>query len=158
HPLASTIKDALNKSDFTRALGGARAVVTLYERGGLTSPRMVIAHELEGNLLEIAQQQVQRAEAASDAQVKVVHLGIAAFLAGAAMKDGLRRLCEANALAYDSQRTTLAKLQTVLYRPSSDVTVINASENKQITSWGDTRNKADHGKLSELTHSEVLSM
>jgi hypothetical protein len=36
--------------------------------------------------------------------------------------------------------------------------VITASDNKQITSWGDVRNKADHGKLSQLTHSEVLAM
>jgi hypothetical protein len=36
--------------------------------------------------------------------------------------------------------------------------VISGSENKQITAWGDTRNKADHGRFSEIIHSEVASM
>jgi len=158
HPLTPAIRDALNKANWARAVAAARAVITLHDSGGLTSPRLAIAHELEGDLLEIAQQQVQRAETASEPHIKTVHLGIAAFLAGAALEDGLRRLCDANGLAYDAQRTSLSKLQSVLYQPSSSAAMITASENKQITSWGDVRNKADHGKLSELTHSEVLSM
>jgi hypothetical protein len=32
------------------------------------------------------------------------------------------------------------------------------SENKQITAWGDTRNKADHGKFAEITQTEVITM
>jgi hypothetical protein len=154
----SGIRDALSKADYHRAVAAARAVITLYDGGGLTSPRLAIAHELEGDLLEIAQQQVQRAEAATEPEVKTVHLGIAALLAGAALEDGLRRLCDAHGLAYDSQRTSVAKLQAVLYQPSSSIAVITASDNKQITAWGDVRNKADHGKLSQLTHSEVLAM
>ena len=158
HPLISAIRDALGKADYSRAVAAARAVTTLYASGGLTSPRLAIAHELEGDLLEIAQQQVQRAEAAAQGEIKMVHLGIAAFLAGAALEDGLRRLFDAHGLAYDAQRTSLAKLQAVLYQPASSIAVITASDNKQITAWGDVRNKADHGKLSELTHSEVLAM
>jgi hypothetical protein len=158
HPLMLAIRDALNKADYSRAVAAARAVITLHNGGGLTSPRLAIAHELEGDLLEIAQQQVQRAEAAPEAETKTVHLGIAAFLAGAALEDGLRRLCDAHDLAYDVQRTSLTKLQAVLYQPSSGIAVITASDNKQITAWGDVRNKADHGKLSQLTHSEVLAM
>jgi hypothetical protein len=154
----SGINDALSKADYSRALAAARAVITLYDGGGLTSPRLVIAHELEGDLLEIAQQQIQRAEAATGAEVKTVHLGIAAFLAGAALEDGLRRLCDAHSLTYDTQHTSIAKLQAVLYQPASGTAVITASDNKQITAWGDVRNRADHGKLSELTHSEVLAM
>jgi hypothetical protein len=158
HPLLSEIKDALSKSDWARSAAGARAVVNLHRSGGLTSPRLAIAHELEGDLLEIAQEQVQRAETASEAGVKTVHLGIAAFLAGAALEDGLRRLCDTNSLTYDTQRTSLGKLQVALYQPTAGINVITMSENKQVTSWGDTRNKADHGKLSDLSHSEVLAM
>jgi hypothetical protein len=158
HPLMSGIRDALSKADYSRAVAATRAVITLYEGGGLTSPRLAIAHELEGDILEIAQQQVQRVEAATEPEVKTVHLGIAAFLAGAALEDGLRRLCDAHGLAYDAQRTSVAKLQALLYQPSSNIAVITASDNKQITAWGDVRNKADHGKLSQLTHSEVLAM
>jgi hypothetical protein len=158
HPLMSEIRDALSKADYSRAVAAARTVITLYEGGGLTSPRLAIAHELEGDLLEIAQQQVQRAERTTEPEVKTVNLGIAAFLAGAALEDGLRRLCDAHALPYDTKRTSLAQLQAVLYQPSSNIAVITASDNKQITAWGDARNKADHGKLSELTHAEVLAM
>src|SRR5437867_11729901 len=86
HPLVFGIRDALSKADYARAVAAARAVITLYHGGGLTSPRLAIAHELEGDLLETAQQQVQRAEATTEPQVKTVHLGIAAFLAGAALK------------------------------------------------------------------------
>ena len=158
HPLMSAIRDALSKADYFRAVAAARAVITLHDGGGLTSPRLAIAHELEGDVIEIAQQQVQRAEAATEGEIKKLHLGIAAFLAGAALEDGLRRQCDAHGLGYDAQRTSLAKLQTVLYQPASSIAVITASDNKQITAWGDVRNKADHGKLSELTHSEVLAM
>jgi hypothetical protein len=157
HPLVSGIRDVLTKADYNRAVAASRAVITLYNSGGLTSPRLAIAHELEGDLLEIAQQQVQRAEAATERGLKMVHLGIAAFLAGASLEDGLRRLCDTHGLAYDAQRASVAKLQGVLYQPSSSIAVISASDNKQITAWGDVRNKADHGKLSELTHSEVLA-
>jgi hypothetical protein len=158
HPLMSAIRDALSKADYFRAVAAARAVITFHDGGGLTSPRLAIAHELAGDVLEIAQQQVQRAEAATEGEIKKLHLGIAAFLAGAALEDGLRRLCDAHGLGYDTQRTSLAKLQTVLYQPASSIAVITASDNKQITAWGDVSNKADHGKLSELTHSEVLAM
>jgi hypothetical protein len=45
-----------------------------------------------------------------------------------------------------------------MYQPSKGVEHISNSENKQITAWGDTRNKADHGKFSELTQTEVISI
>lgn len=106
HPLAGTIRHALEKSDYLHAAAGARAVAKLYETSGLGSARLAIAHELEGDILQIAQQQMRRAEI--------------------------------------SRATGIA--------------IISASENKQMTAWGATRNSADHGKLSELTRSEVLSM
>ena len=58
----------------------------------------------------------------------------------------------------NAQRSTIAKLQPALYQPSKQTEIISGSDNKQITACGDTRNKADHGKFSELTFSEVLSM
>ena len=60
--------------------------------------------------------------------------------------------------AYDQQRTSIAKLQGALYQPSNQVELISLSENKQITVWGDTRNKADHGKFAEITQTEVTAM
>ena len=56
------------------------------------------------------------------------------------------------------KRTTIAKLQAILYQPSKNIQVITQSENKQITAWGDTRYKADHGKFHEITQTEVVAM
>ena len=154
----ATLRGALDKADFYHAAAGARAVAKLYESGGLSSPRLAIAHELEGDLLEIAQQQVQRAEKTPESDTRRVHLGIAAFLAGAALEDCLRRLSDANSLAYDTRSTSLAKPQSALYQPNANVAVISASANKQITSWAATRNIADHGKRTELTQAEVVAM
>ena len=108
--------------------------------------------------MDIAQAQTQAAEMNTDASLKQTQLGIAAFLAGASIEDALRRLCDANSVPYDAQRSSIAKLQAVLYQPSKQIEVISLSENKQITAWGDTRNKADHGKFLEITHTEVLAM
>jgi hypothetical protein len=158
HPLMAALDDALKSADWQRAVAASRSVVALYDEGALQSPRLAIAHEIEGDIIEIAQKQAQAAETSKDATQKHVHLAIGAFLAGAALEDALRRLCDARGMAYDAQRTSLSKLQTVLFQPSKQIEVISVSENKQITVWGDTRNKADHGRFSEITHTEVVAM
>ena len=157
HPLMK-ILDRAREADF---LGEAYAVgisvVELYDEGWLVSPRLAIAHEIEGDILDIAQKQVEASEGNTDATHKQLQLGIAAFLAGAALEDALRRLCDDSGISYP-QRTSISSLQNALYQPSKQIEVISGSETKQITAWGDTRNKADHGRFSEITHSEVLSM
>lgn len=158
HPLAAALKSALEKADPYRAVAASRGVVKLFDEGGLISPRLAIAHEIEGDLLNLAQSQTEAAERAADLQGKQTHLAIAAFLAGAAIEDGLRRLCDAHGITYDPQRASIAKLQSALFQPARQVEVISSTENKQLTAWGDTRNKADHGRFADLTHSEVLSM
>ncbi len=156
HPLYGTLDDALKKSDYGRAVAAARGVVKLYDQGALKSPRLQIAHEIEGDLLDVAQRQTAAAE--TDAAQKQMRLAIAAFLAGAALEDALRRLCDARGLPYDTAHATISKLQSLLYQPSKQIQVISSSENKQIAVWGDTRNKADHGKFSEITFTEVVTM
>lgn len=158
HPLMASIRSALEKADHFRAVAAARGVVRLFDEGGLTSPRLAIAHEIEGDLLNLAQAQAEAAEKAAESPNKQIHLAISAFLAGAAVEDALRRLCDANTIPYDAQRTSISKLQSALFQPSNQIEFISSSENKQLTAWGDTRNKADHGKFAELTQSEVLSM
>lgn len=158
HPLMFALKSALEKSDAVRAVAASRGVVKLFEEGGLTSPRLAIAHEIEGDIINLAQSQAEAAERANDLAGKQIHLAIAAFLAGAAIEDSLRRLCDANGVSYDSQRASISKLQAVLFQPTKGIEKISSTENKQLTAWGDTRNKADHGKFSDITHSEVLSM
>ena len=158
HPLLAVLDNALKSKDWQGALAASRAVVTLYEQGSLKSPRLAIAHEIEGNFLDIAQAQAQAAETSKDANQRQLQLAIAAFLAGASLEDALRRLCDAHSIAYDVNRTSISKLQSALYQPSKKIEIISASENKQITVWGDTRNKADHGRFGEITHTEVVTM
>lgn len=152
------LESALKAADSMRARAASRGVVALYDEGALKSPRLAIAREIEGDILDIAQGQAEAAENAKDPAHRQVHLGIAAFLAGASLEDALRRLCDARGLTYDAQRTSLSKLQAALYQPSKQIEAISQSENKHVTAWGDTRNKADHGRFSEITHTEVVSM
>ena len=64
----------------------------------------------------------------------------------------------AKRIAYDTQRASIAKLQSVLFQPAKQIEVKSSSENKQITAWGDTRNKSAHGKFSDIMYAEVISM
>ena len=157
HPLMKKLDDALKSDDPANVLAASRSVVKLFDEGGLISPRLAIAHEIEGDILDIAQGQVEASETNQDANHKQLQIGIAAFLAGAALEDALRRLCDANGISYNP-RTSISSLQTKLYQPTNQIEVISQSETKQITAWGDTRNKADHGRFNEITHPEVLSM
>ena len=158
HPLMTVLDDALKSDEPSKTIGAIRSVVALHDQGGLRSPRLAIAHEIEGDILNIAQKQVEASEKSTDEIHKQIQLAISAFLAGAALEDALRRLCDARGVNYDSQRTSISKLQAALYQPAKQIEVISGSENKQITTWGDTRNKADHGRFSEITYAEVLTM
>lgn len=158
HPLYAVLDNSLKKNDYQIALAASRGVATLFEQGGLKSPRLIIAHEIEGDLIDIAQAQAQRAENTKDSNQKQLQLAIAAFLAGASLEDALRRICDAHGIAYEAGKATISKLQAGLYQPAKRIELISASENKQITAWGDTRNKADHGHFGEITQTEVISM
>lgn len=158
HPLASVLDNALKTKDWMNAAAASRALVTLYEQGGLQSPRLAVAHEIEGSLLDIAEAQAKAAEINKDSGQKQIQLAVAAFLTGAALEDALRRLCDTHGIEYDPARATISTLQAELYQPSKGVEHISKSESKQITSWGDTRNKADHGKFAELTQTELTLM
>ena len=158
HPIMAALDDALKSDDWDKVIAVGRSVVTLYDEGGLSSPRLVIAHEIEGDILDIAQKQVEAAERNIDTTHKQLQLAIAAFLTGAALEDALRRLCDAHGMGYNPQRTSISTLQAALYQPSKQIEVISGSENKQITAWGETRNNADHGRFSEITYAEVLAM
>jgi hypothetical protein len=158
HPIMSAIEKAVASTDWTKAVGASKSVLVLFDQGALKSPRLTIAREIESDFLDIAQLQAQGAEASKDQTQKQVQVRIAAFLAGASLEDALRRLCDSHSLAYDPQRSSISKLQACLYQPSKQIELISQSENKQITVWGDTRNKADHGKFSEITLTEVVTM
>lgn len=154
----AALNGTFERFDWSIILGACRTLVSLYDQGALQSPRLRIAREIEGDLVGIAEAQFKAAEHAADPQTKQTHLAIAAFLCGAALEDALRRLCDRHGATYDPSRTTIARLQQALYSPSSGAEFIDGSENKQITAWSDTRNKADHGKFSEIRESEVNTM
>ena len=158
HPLMQTLKHSVEKYEWYKILGACHTLITLYEGGSLVDPRLRIAREIEGDILDIAEVQLKAADASPDQIQKQIRLAIFAFLAGAGLEDAMRRLCDKHGLQYDAQRTSISKLQSVLYSPTSEIQAIDLSNNKQITSWGDTRNKADHGRFSEITPTEVLSM
>jgi len=158
HPVTFALKNALAGRDYTKAAGAARAVVSLFDHGALSSPRLAIAGEIETDILITAQSQAQAAEKNPDKDSKTIQIAIAAFLAGSALEDALRRLCDASQIEYDANNSSIARLQSVLYQPSNGIEVIGRSDTKKITVWGDTRNKADHGKFHELSITEVAAM
>ena len=158
HPIMTVLDDALKSADWDKAFAATRSVLTLYDQGGLRSPRLAIAHEIEADILNIAEAQVQAAEKNTETTQKQLRLAIAAFLAGAALEDALRRLCDARGIGYDSQQTSISRLQAMLYQPREQIEVISKSENDYISAWGKTRNNADHGRFNDITHTEVLTM
>ena len=55
HPLMATIENAVRAGNYVTAAAAGRSVITLYGQGAIQSPRLAIAHEIEGDLLDIAQ-------------------------------------------------------------------------------------------------------
>jgi len=127
HPLMANIQSAVEKADYHIAMATSRAVVALYDDGGLESPRLAIAHEIEGDILDIAQSQLEAADLNKDSAQKQLQLAVAAFLSGASLEDALRRICDVRSISYDAQRSSLAKLQEALYQPSKKIEVISSS-------------------------------
>ena len=158
HPVMRALAQTLPDRDLAKAVGASRAVVSMFEEDALKSPRLAIAGEIETDILVTARSQTIAAENNSNQESKTIQIAIAAFLAGSVLEDALRRLCDANQISYDINNTSISKLQSALYQPSSHIEIIGRSDNKQITAWGDTRNKADHGKFKELTLTEVVTM
>ena len=78
HPLMKVLDYGLKSKDWFDAFAASHAVVALYDKGGLSSPRLAIAHEIEGDILDIAQKQVEASEGNTDAAHKQLQLGIAA--------------------------------------------------------------------------------
>jgi hypothetical protein len=112
-----------------------------------------IPPESKGDLLTIAQ--VHAAARAEHAR-KQTQLAIAAFLASAALENGLRRLADVAGCAYDQQRATLSQLQAALYQPGKGIEIVSGADNDRITSWREMRNAVARGKFNELTHTSVL--
>lgn len=155
HPLMAQLVEA--GAITNRVIGACRAVVSAYRSGLLVSPRLRIARELEGDLLDTAEAQARAARTGTDPAQQQVQRAVATFLTGAALEDALRRICDKHAVSYPVV-TSIAKLAAGLYSPSAGVEHIDRSEHKHVTAWGDLRNTADHGKFAELNQTDVESM
>src|SRR5262245_61938584 len=70
HPLMRVLIHAVEKSDWVSALAGAKGVIELFDQDSLISPRLAIAHEIEGSIVDIAQAQVEGAEKTADVSQK----------------------------------------------------------------------------------------
>lgn len=159
HPIVRQLEEANRARDWTMQSGAVSAVLKLHEHGVLVSPALRIAHEIEGDVLKIAQGHLLLAEqASSDSTSRTIHLAITAALAGATLEDALRRIADGGSVSYDPTNTSLSKLQAALYQPSRGVQFIDAGENKNITAWGETRNNADHGHFAKLTITDVSAL
>lgn len=118
HPLMNNLSNALTSSDYDRAVAASRVLVSLWEKGGLKGPRPAIAHEIDSDVLDMAQEQAAASERSTDATHKQLQLAIAAFLAGASLEDALRRICDSRGVAYDPKRTSISKLQAAIRQHS----------------------------------------
>ena len=154
HPLMAN-RDG---EDFFKFVAAGRGVIHLYETDELRSQPLAIAHEIEGDILDIAEERLKASENSEEPTQKQLLLAIAAFLTGAALEDALRRMCDARGLDYDRQHSTICKLSSLLYQPKEGIKVITVSENDYLTAWAKTRNNADHGHFNEITQKEVKGM
>ena len=148
HPLMESLSVALTGGSRAMMTAACRTLLTLHEQGALRSPALRVARDLEGEIFDVAEAQVKAAEKSVDVPTQQMRLAVAAFLAGAALEDALRRLCDENGIRYDAARTSIAKLQAALYSPAQGVEAVSLSDNKAITYWGGTRNDADRGHFS----------
>ena len=130
HPLMKILDNVLSSNDLFNSYMAGRNVLDLYDEGGLISPRLAIAREIEGDILDIAERHVEDADRSGDATKKPIHLGISAFLAGAVLEDALRRLCDASGIAYNPQQSSISRLLRELYQPANQFEVISGSDNR----------------------------
>ena len=75
-----------------------------------------------------------------------------AFLAGAVLEDGLRKIAEAHTIQLKPKETISSlndKCRDVVY---------NQLVWRKIQVWGDIRNKADHGKFDQYLEDDVSAM
>ena len=158
HPLSKALEAQVPQPYEVKIVGALKTMTAMYRAGRLSDPRLQIAREVEGDFLATAESTVKTADKATDPQARQVHLGVAAFLAGGVLEDGLRRLCDKHGLVYEAGNTSITKLVNLLYQPSKGVTHIDAGEMKHVTAWGGVRNKADHGHFDQLGLVEVSMM
>ncbi len=122
------------------------ALISYVENGryDLKSLRDEIEAEITGDILE-------QAEVLLDGKA---HIVAPVALAGAALEEFLRAMCEANGCLPLTSRLGIEKYKAELRKKD----LITKGEDKAITSVADIRNAAVHGDWQKLTEEEVRIM
>lgn len=129
-------------SNAEQAFGVLLAAKDDYESESLFSLKKLVEAELFDEFLEQAEH-----------LLKAGYFQPAAVVAGCVLEDGLRKLCQANAVSVPDN-PKLDWMNSELAKRS----VYNKLIQKRITAMADLRNSAAHGKWNEFEKSDVEAM
>jgi hypothetical protein len=119
-----------------------RVVKEDVEDGFLTDIRTLVAAEVFADFLDMAKHLHERG-----------YKDRAAFLAGAVLENGLRRIASAKEIKVKN-KDDLSTLNNKL----ADVNVYTRMVQKQVKVWIDLRNHADHSRFEQYSNQEVTDM
>jgi hypothetical protein len=149
--------DALYAINFDEVTGGDNQGQTHALHSGRGILRAVLEDVRGGYLFDV--RRTVEAEVFSDFLEMAEHLLAAGYshaagsLCGAVLEDGLRRIADANGVAYN-KRDGLSLLNDKCAKTG----VYNALTQKQVRVWIEVRNNADHGNFNEYTEADVRNM
>ena len=125
-----------------KAMGILNAAKDDYENGYLFETRALIEAEVFGDFLEQAEHLLNSG-----------YYQPAAVIAGSVLEDGLRRLCERRSISLPA-KSTIDPMNVALAKDGAYSSLVQ----KRITMLADIRNKASHGKWSEISEDDVKDM
>jgi hypothetical protein len=125
-----------------KAFGVLKAAKDDYEKGGLFDTKALIQAEVFDDFLEQAEHLLSK-----------TYYQPAAVLAGAVLEDGLRRLCERRDISLPP-RATIDPMNVALAKDGAYSSLMQ----KKLTFLADLRNKAAHGKFSDVGENDVRDM
>jgi len=129
-------------SNIEQAFGVLLAAKDDFESEGLFSVKKLVEAELFDEFLEQAEHLLE-----------VGYFQPAAVVAGSVLEDGLRKLCQANAVTL-TEHPKLDWMNSELAKKGTYTKLVQ----KRITSIADLRNSAAHGKWTEFEKSDVEAM
>jgi hypothetical protein len=132
-------------SNFDTMLGIVKAAAEDVEAGFLGERDLLLTADAFQSFLEQA-----------DYLLEQGYKDPAAMLAGAVLESTLRKMCEVRAIPTDRQDKigTLNDKLGKHHQPRA----YSSAYHKQITTWADLRNNADHGRFGEYDREQVAAM
>ena len=135
----SAVKDRAYQSWVEAGLGILRAALEDVEQGHLDSLRDLVAAEVFSDFLEQAQHLLENG-----------YKDPAASLAGAVLENGLRSLAERNWIPV-KEKDNLSALNNKIAAKNIYTTL----RRRQVETWIEVRNAADHGRFGDFKESDV---